>query len=281
MINLLYCGNAKVFDGLMISLLSIARHTDDKLNVYCLTMDLRELGENNIPISKEQVEFIESKLREVNSESVIHLIDVKDKYMEAMASGKNAKTRFTPYSMLRLLADEIDEIPSKIIYLDTDTIINNDLHQLFDIDITDYELGTVDDLFNWLVPSRWFVKHYFNSGVLLINMDMIRQTKLFKKTREYMQTHKLLFPDQDALNRCVTKKKVLPVIFNSKDKYYKEIVVHHFCNVRKKGNYAFRVKPWMVDLVKQRMHAYDDLLNDYLEYKQEFEQLHSKNNEND
>ena len=271
MINLLYCGNAKVFDGLFISLLSIARHTNDKLNVFCLTMDLREQGENNVPISKEQIEFIQGVLRKYNSETIIHLIDVKDKYLNIIGNGKNAKTRFTPYSMLRLLADEIEEIPDKIIYLDTDTVANDDLHKLWDIDINEYELGTVDDLFNWMVPSRWFIRHYFNSGVLLINVEMIKKTKLFEKTRKYMETHKLLFPDQDALNRCVTKKLVLPVIFNSKDKYYKEIVVHHFCNVRKKGNYAFRVKPWMVDLVKELMSAYDDLLDEYLMYKAEFE----------
>ena len=60
---------------------------------------------------------------------------------------------------------------------------------------------------------------------------------------------------------------MLPLIYNSKDKYYPEIVVHHFCNVRKKGNWFHRVKPWQVDLVKQRITAYNDILDDYLDRK--------------
>ena len=110
----------------------------------------------------------------------------------------------------RLFADMIPEIPYKIIYLDTDTIVNGDLKELFKIDITDYELACVDDLYNWLNPYRWKVKHYFNSGVLLLNMKAIRKTKLFKNSREMVATKKMFSPDQDALNFIVKKKLVLP-----------------------------------------------------------------------
>ena len=59
------------------------------------------------------------------------------------------------------------------------------------------------------------------------------------------------------------------MIFNSKDKYYPEIVVHHFCNVRKKGNWFHRVKPWEIDLVKQKMSAYNDIFDKYEELKKQ------------
>lgn len=40
MINLMLCGNDKVFDGMLLTLLSIRKHTQEELNVYILTMNL-------------------------------------------------------------------------------------------------------------------------------------------------------------------------------------------------------------------------------------------------
>ena len=272
MINLLYCGNDKVFDGLLISLLSASKHTKDALRAYVLTMDLSDIDPKYQPITEAHRKFIEEVLQKENKESTVTLIDITDIYKSSMLNSKNLKNHLTPYVLLRLFADMIPEIPYKIIYLDTDTIVNGDLKELFKIDITDYELACVDDLYNWLNPYRWKVKHYFNSGVLLLNMKAIRKTKLFKNSREMVATKKMFSPDQDALNFIVKKKLVLPNKFNAKDKYYDEIIVHHFCNVRKKHHFFFRVKPWMVELVKEKMSAYNDLLDEYVELKKQFEQ---------
>ena len=278
MINLIYCGNDKVFDGLLISLLSASKHTKDALRAYVLTMDLSDIDPKYQPITEAHRKFIEEVLQKENKESTVTLIDITDIYKSSMLNSKNLKNHFTPYAQLRLFADMIPEIPYKIIYLDTDTIVNGDLKELFKIDITDYELACVDDLYNWLNPYRWKVKHYFNSGVLLLNMKAIRKTKLFKNSREMVATKKMFSPDQDALNFIVKKKLVLPNKFNAKDKYYDEIIVHHFCNVRKKHHFFFRVKPWMVDLVKEKMSAYNDLLDEYVELKKQFEQQNKKIN---
>ena len=41
------------------------------------------------------------------------------------------KTRFIPYDMLRLFADQIEEIPDQILYLDDDIIVRRDLTQFY------------------------------------------------------------------------------------------------------------------------------------------------------
>lgn len=272
MINLLYCGNYKIFDGVLISLLSAVKHTKEAVHTYLLTMDLSDIDENFKPFSEEQRKYLEDMVKEKNKTNSVKLIDITSLYKKSMLNSKNLRNHFTPYAQLRLFADIVPEIPDKIIYLDTDTIVNSSLRELYYIDINNYELACVDDLYNWLNPNRWKVRHYFNSGVLLLNMKAIRKTKLFTKARQMVATKKMISPDQDALNFIVKKKLVLPEKFNAKDKYYKDIVVHHFCNVRKKGNFFFRVKPWMVDLVKQKMNAYDSLLDEYLERKKAFEE---------
>ena len=271
MINLLYCGNYKVFDGVLISLLSAVKHTKESVHTYLLTMDLSDIDENFKPISEAQRKFLEDMVKEKNANNSVKLIDITSLYKKSMLTSKNLRNHFTPSAQLRLFADIVPEIPDKIIYLDTDTIVNSNLRELYYIDIHSYELACVKDLYNWLNPNRWKVKKYFNSGVLLLNMKAIRKSKLFTKAREMVATKKMISPDQDALNFIVKKKLMLPEKFNAKDKYYENIVVHHLCNVRKKGNFFFRVKPWMVDLVKEKMNAYDALLDEYLERNAAFE----------
>ena len=277
MINVMFAGNTKVFDGMTITLLSMVKHTKCPINAFCLTMDLSDIDERFVPITENQRSFLEKILKETNENSSLTLIDLSDLFRKEMINSVNLKNHFTPYSMLRLFADMLPEIPDKILYLDTDTIINNDLQELYNIDIDDYELGAVTDIYNWASPSRWFKSFYFNAGVLLLNMKKIRETKMLEKTRYLCLTKKMMYMDQDALNNSAKLVKRLPVKFNSKDKYYKEIVVHHFCNVRE-GKFKFvgkwwhRIKPWEVDFVKQKMSAYDDIIDKFVALKKQFAQ---------
>lgn len=274
MINIVFCGNYKVFDGILINLLSLIKHTKAPLCVYVLTMDLKKYNKEFIPINIKQVNFLEKLLKEVNPNSKVIRIDLTEEFLKDYEDSYVIKSEFTPYALLRLYIDVIDKIPNKIIYLDTDTVINNDISELYNIDISKYELGVVKDLFNWFYIYRWkFCKNnesYFNTGVLLINIEKVKETKLFTRAREFLKTNKRHYIDQDALNFLVKNKLMLPGKFNAKDKYYDEIVVHHFCNVRKKWNWFHRTKPWEVNLVKERIHAYDDILDKYIELKEKW-----------
>ena len=158
MINLLYCGNYKVFDGVLISLLSAVKHTKESVHTYLLTMDLSDIDENFKPISEAQRKFLEDMVKEKNANNSVKLIDITSLYKKSMLNSKNLRNHFTPYAQLRLFADIVPEIPDKIIYLDTDTIVNSNLRELYYIDIHSYELACVKDLYNWLNPNRWKVK---------------------------------------------------------------------------------------------------------------------------
>lgn len=46
----------------------------------------------------------------------------------------------TPYTLLRLLADLIPEIPDKILYLDMDIMIAGDIRELYDIDVSGWSM---------------------------------------------------------------------------------------------------------------------------------------------
>lgn len=253
MINVLYGGNNFVFKGLLLSTLSMVKHTKEPINMICYTMDLTNLDPRYKPIPKEAGEYIDKVLKDTNPESKCTLVDMTEEFNKELIHSVNIKSSFTPFAMLRLLADKVD-MPDKFIYLDTDTMINQDLSILYNFNIDGYELGVVRDLYR-------ISKTYFNSGVMLVNQKECLKTGLYPKSRDIVINKKLLYTDQTALNRACTKRLMLPEIFNSKDKYDKAIVVHHFCNLRKK--WFHRIKPWEVDLVKEKMSAYNDIYDDY------------------
>ena len=52
MINLLLCGNKKVFDGALTQLISMTKRTQETINCYILTMDLSRLKPEYVCITE-------------------------------------------------------------------------------------------------------------------------------------------------------------------------------------------------------------------------------------
>jgi len=225
MINLLFTGNDKIFEGLSLSLISITEHCKEPLNVYVLTMDLKEQNKNYLPLEKDKLTALENLIKQSNPDSKINLIDVTELFKREHSNSKNMENSYSPYAFIRLLADEVAEIPDKILYFDIDIMANGDIKELYDTDISEVEYGAVRDYYGKIFINR----NYINSGVMLLNMKRIRETGLFKKAREYVNTKKMAFPDQTALNKCVEKRIFLARKFNSQRKMHKDDVVRHFC----------------------------------------------------
>ena len=92
---------------------------------------------------------------------------------------------------------ELEGVPDKLLYLDIDTMCLSDIGQLYDTDIAGFEYGAVLDHMGkfWISPT------YCNSGVLLLNLPRLRETKLLQRCRDYIEGHRLVMPDQTALHR--------------------------------------------------------------------------------
>lgn len=74
-------------------------------------------------------------VKEYNPSNKVVKIDVKDIYMNEFSGCPNEGCYCSPYTLLRLFADIIQEIPDKILYLDVDVMFNRDIKLLYDIDI--------------------------------------------------------------------------------------------------------------------------------------------------
>ena len=271
MINILLCGNKKVFDGALTLAISIMKRTRKPINIYIFTMSVTRLNPEFVAIEDKQVEFLEKVLKSKNSNNKIKKIDVSDLYDKAFKGTKNETAYCTPYTLLRLLADQVPEIPDKLLYLDIDMMCGGDLSQLYNIDIEDYEYAAVKEKYGcWIIRPD-----YINAGMLLLNMKKIRETGLMEKARKMLQERKLLFADQDALFWNTTKKKILPRIYNEQSRFNSpKTIICHFSKRLLLWPYPHteNYKQWNVEEVHSvlKCHYFDEDLEEYLKLKEEF-----------
>ena len=281
MVNLLYCGNAGVFDGVLSCTLSILKRSrlDQPMRFFIFTMDVSHLREDYVPITEAQTEFLDGVVKEYNPENQVVRIDVTEHYMKHFDGCPNEDAYCSPYTLIRLFADLVPEIPDKILYLDADVMFNRDVHLLYDIDVSDVEYAAARDHYGKYLVSP----NYVNAGVLLFNMRMARQSGLFEKARAEIRKKKLTFADQSALIRSTTKKKMLPQRFNDQKFLHKHTVVRHFSKRLFYLPYPHtaNVKQWQVSDIHRifRYFQFDDILFEYIYLKRLYErekQLNAK-----
>jgi len=271
-VNILLCGNRRVFDGALAQMISMTNRTKEIIHVFLMTMDLARVREDFLPVTEEQVAFLNRVIREKNPGNLAERIDVTELYERELHKCANEGAYCTPYTLLRLFADVIPEIPDKLLYLDIDIMIAGDIRQLWDIDISDYEYAAVKEKYGcWLIRPD-----YFNAGMLLLNMKMIRRTGLLVKARELIRTKKLLFADQSAIYKATTRKKLLPRIYNEQSRFDREgTIVCHFCKRLMFLPYPHteNYKQWQVEEVHRCLHChfFDADLEEYLVWKQRLE----------
>ena len=283
MINILFSGNERVFDGVLTCVLSILKRTqtDQPFRFFVFTMDLTRVKPEYTAISDGLIDFFNGVVREYNPDNQVVKVDVTDLYeRREFGHCPNEGAYCSPYTLLRLLADLVPGMPDKLLYLDADILFNSDIMQLYDIDVTGYEYAAARDHYGkYLIHPN-----YINAGVLLFNMQQMRQTGLLEKGRKLIQTKKLVFADQSAVYRSTTKKKMLPQRFNDQKFLHKHTVVRHFSKRLFYLPYPHtaNIKQWMVSDIHRIFHYYqfDDILYEYIYLKKRY-QIEMKEHSNE
>lgn len=271
--NILLCGNGKVFDGALTELISITNKTKEAITAYIFTMDLSRIKPEYTSIKDEQIEFLNEVVKTKNSKNQVIKVDITDIYEKEFGHCKNEDAYCTPYTLLRLLADLVPDMPDKLLYLDIDMMANGDISELYNTDITEYEYAAVKEKY-----GSWIIRpDYINAGMLLLNMKKIKETGLLLRARELIKKRKLLFADQDAIFWSTKKKKLLPRIFNEQSKFNKkDTVICHFCKRLMLTPYPHteNYKQWQIEEIHKylKCYAFDEDLEEYKKYKKEYEE---------
>jgi lipopolysaccharide biosynthesis glycosyltransferase len=177
-------------------------------------------------VTPHDSEDLRSVARASNTASFeVVVLPVVNTYADVPIRENITATTYLRYQLPEILPDL-----SKVVYLDSDTVINADLSPLFDTDVSGVPLAAVPDFAHLLGSREWegyravyegktyvfrdYIEKglgignldsfpYMNAGVLLINLDEWRECRLGPRVVNFLAGHKLKFPDQDSLNRHV------------------------------------------------------------------------------
>lgn len=253
--------------GLLISILSLLKETQEPLHITILTAFMQNDARKFYPLSQQTVTELDALVKRANPQNGVRRVDVTA-LVAAMPPSANLNTIFTPCCMLRLYADQVPGLPDHLLYLDTDVICRRNPDYFYHQNLAHVELaGVLDHYGRWFFHQSWDRFDYLNSGILLLNLPEIRRTRLFARSRQLCQNREMFMPDQSALNQLVTHKWVLGRQFNEQRQLRPDTVFQHFTTSFRlfPWLHTLTVKPWDVDEMhsKLKLHEYDDILNEY------------------
>lgn len=272
--NILYCGDENIQDGVLISVLSLLEHVREPLHIYLLTAKVQTEARLFRPLPSAFASFLSDLVKQGHPESTACLFDITKDFADYLPSA-NLDTRFTPCCMLRLYADKVQGLPEKLLYLDNDVVCHRDPSDFYYQDLTFWELaGCLDYYGSWFLRKHLFKRDYVNSGVLLLNMSAIQETALFENCRRLCRDEQMFMPDQSALNRLCCRKKLCPRRYNEQKALRRDTVFRHFTTFFRffPWFHAVSVKPWDIQGMHETLktHEYDALFDRYQHCMQQY-----------
>lgn len=246
---------------LAVTIYSILENVDQDSNLRFYILD----GGMSI-ISKEKL--IRLIKKDGQSGHQLHWIEPEKSSIEQIPyRGWQSKSTYLRFLISKTLPKSV----KKVIYLDCDLILENDISELWDYTLSDIIVRAVRDFIVQTVSHPTGVINYeqyggnvnspyFNAGVLLINLDFWRDEKISEKAIHYLEKNKKSFKlnDQEALNAVLIGKwKELDPLWNQQggifwpqvfpDTIFTEKLMNRYNNLRNNPfiiHFLSENKPW-------------------------------------
>lgn len=210
----------------------IACNIDNNYVMQCCTTLVSVLYNNR----QENISFhiISDGLREEYKQKIIDQVeaygqkvcfyDIDKKLQQGLPSFSSAHISIAAYYRL-FVTEVLPKNLHKVLYLDCDLIVNTSIRTLMDINVDGYALAAVEDMWSARKDNYKRLGYdaqytYFNSGVLIINLDYWRDCNCVQQSLAYIQENaeNLIFNDQDVLNGLFHDQKLLlPFRWNIQD----------------------------------------------------------------
>lgn len=189
-INICYASDKNYAKYLALSMATVltSKAPDDNINFYILDGGLTEKDRANI-LDLKKIAVCEINFITVSQETFSNCTLGEAKHISTAA-------------YYRLLLPEVLPDIEKIIYLDCDVQVKGSLNELFNINLGENFIGAVKDIGSEKLCKYWNLNEYYNSGVLLLDLNKLRKIKFTQNLTNYINQYdsKLLYPDQDIIN---------------------------------------------------------------------------------
>ena len=146
-------------------------------------------------------------------------------------NGANFKTSFTYMSLLRVCYTKLFPKLDKILQLDVDTVVVDDISELWDVNLDRKMYAAVEECHSTYKP---FGPKYYNIGVAMFNLDFIRQEHTDDYSISYLNCTSTPYIDQDAWNRFCRWAVDLPTRYNESvvTGYTEEPAIVHYAGFK-------------------------------------------------
>lgn len=231
------------------------------LKVMLKSLFLNNPGEN-FTIYLMHSSLTQEELEDLNTYIENLGYTLKDIYLENTYFA-NAPTllHYTKEMYYRLLAFKfLPKDLGRILYLDPDILVLNSIRKLYHMDFQGYMYAAA---YHNIIPIKeinkirlgaYDIDEYYNSGVLLMNLDLQRQLIKEQEIYKFVEQNKakLIMPDQDIINALYGKyiKNLDEKLYNYDARYFsyykimsngkwnmgyvlRNTVILHFCGKKK------------------------------------------------
>ena len=203
----------------LVSMTSILENSSSHTYyIFYILVDEKTFKNNN----KQMLISLEKKYDRCE----VNIIEISDENL------KNANTKRYPLAAYyRLILAEIIPDLNRIIYLDGDTLIYDDLSEMYNLEMgNNIILGFVDNSYKKAEEFGIQTYKYIVSGVLLINLKKIRKENITQKFFEFMDKYqdKLTQEDQTVINIVLHGRiGLLPPKFGMWNFHTKDSLLNH------------------------------------------------------
>ena len=199
---------------LAVALQSMTDHASDN-NFYLVKVLYTDISIEN-----------QEKIKKYNKENIdIEFVDL-NYYIEKIKDKLYTRDYYSKTTYFRLFIPDLYPQYDKALYLDSDITILRDVAELYNINIKDNLLAAApDDVIQNITVFQEYVekvvgvsdyRHYFNAGILVMNLDEMRKVHFQDKFMYLLETIKFsVAQDQDYLNRlCKGRVKLIDNTWN-------------------------------------------------------------------
>ena len=182
-----YTGTRNTYENMVIAAKSLLIHSDVDV-IYCLIED------DDFPFEYP------SEIKCINVSNQTYFPE----------TGASYNNNWTYMVLLRAALTKFFPDLDTILSLDIDTIIDDNISELWDYDVTDYYLAAVKEIHK---SKPNFM--YINMGVVLFNLKKMREDHMDDRIIHELNTVKHPFNEQDVINIfCQGKVLELPSMYN-------------------------------------------------------------------
>jgi lipopolysaccharide biosynthesis glycosyltransferase len=195
-IHIMYACDTTYAKYASVSVLSLAENTEKPVHVHVCLYDTCDKTLRGFETLENKYSHLTLDVQEVSDD---------------LSLFENPNTHLNKYAYARLLAISNYSASEKLLYLDVDTVVENDVSQLFDLDLKGYPLGGVEEAEkeknHKVAIGMEEQSKYYNTGVLLVDIPSWKKENVLNKAKhaykhipDRKRQSQEFYADQDLLN---------------------------------------------------------------------------------